>query len=106
VPPQAPASHVVCASVLGRLLSFPIAELKAMFGGGRGLQLMDLDARDALAGAAAYTRSVKIEGLGRGDKPREEILDAQMLKAVKGTRGSKGKVSDLGFKPSAISRVE
>jgi topoisomerase-4 subunit A len=106
VPPEAPATHVVCVSAMGRLLSFPIAELKAMFGGGRGLQLMELDARDSLAGAAAYTRSVKIEGQGRGDKPREEILDAQVLKAVKGSRGSKGKVNDLGFKPSAVSRVE
>jgi topoisomerase-4 subunit A len=88
------------------LLSFPITELKAMFGGGRGLQLMDLDARDSLAGAAAYTLSVRIDGVGRGDKPRDEILDAKALKAVRTSRGSKGKVIDLGFKPNAVSRVE
>jgi hypothetical protein len=44
--------------------------------------------------------------VGRGDKPRDEILDAKALKAVRTSRGSKGKVIDLGFKPNAVSRVE
>ena len=47
--------------------------------GGRGLMLIDLDAKDTLAGAAAYTRSVKIEGIGRGGKAREETLEIRSL---------------------------
>ena len=45
-------------------LTFDIGELKAMEKGGRGLMLMDLEAKDSLAGAAAYTRSISILGVG------------------------------------------
>ncbi len=75
VPPQAPATHVACASTGGRILTFEISELKPMSNGGRGLMLIDLDAKDTLAGAAAYTRSVKISGIGRGGKERDETLE-------------------------------
>jgi topoisomerase IV subunit A len=106
VPPQAPATHVCCASANKRVLSFEISELKAMPNGGRGLMLMDLEPKDELAGAAAYTRSVRITGLGRGDKEREEVLEIRSLNNAKGARGRKGKQADLGFKPLAVVRVE
>ncbi|HEY3047181.1 MAG TPA: DNA topoisomerase IV subunit A, partial [Polaromonas sp.] len=64
--PLNPATHVACASTGGRILTFEITELKLQAAGGRGLLLLDLEAKDTLAGAAAYTRSVKIEGIGRG----------------------------------------
>ena len=63
-------------------------------------------AREELAGAAAYTRSVRITGLGRGDKDREEVLEVRSLNNAKGARGRKGKVADLGFKPLSVARVE
>ncbi|MFN4004002.1 MAG: DNA topoisomerase IV subunit A [Hylemonella sp.] len=101
-----PATDVVCASSGGRILSFGIAELKPMPNGGRGLMLIDLDPKDTLAGAAAYTRSVRIEGLGRGGKPREEVLDLRALNNARAARGRKGKRADLGFKPTAVIRLE
>jgi topoisomerase IV subunit A len=100
------ATHVACASVGGRILTFEISELKAMNNGGRGLMLMDLDAKDSLAGAAAYTRSVKIEGIGRGGKEREEVLEIRSLNNARAARARKGKAADLGFKPSSVRRVE
>jgi topoisomerase IV subunit A len=106
VPPQAPATHVCCASTGKRILTFDIAELKPMANGGRGLMLMDLEPKEELAGAAAYTRSVRITGLGRGDKEREEVLEVRSLNNAKGGRGRKGKVADLGFKPLTVARVE
>jgi topoisomerase-4 subunit A len=106
VPPQAPATHVACASSGGRILTFEIGELKAMSHGGRGLMLIDLDAKDTLAGAAAYTRSVRIAGIGRGGKERDETLEIRSLNNAKGGRGRKGKAADLGFKPTSIERVE
>ncbi|MES2940084.1 MAG: DNA topoisomerase IV subunit A [Pseudomonadota bacterium] len=106
VPPQAPATHVCCASTNGRILTFEITELKAMGNGGRGLMLVDLDPKDTLAGAAAYTRSVKISGVGRGGKEREETLEIRSLNNAKAGRGRKGKAADLGFKPVTIERVE
>jgi topoisomerase-4 subunit A len=104
--PVAPATHVACASTLGRILTFEISELKSMATGGRGLMLLDLEPKDTLAGAAAYTRSVRIEGIGRGGKERDETLEIRSLNNARAARGRKGKAADLGFKPNGISRVE
>jgi topoisomerase IV subunit A len=104
--PLAAATQVACASTNGRILTFEIGELKTQGAGGRGLVLIDLDAKDTLAGAAAYTRSVKIEGIGRGGKPREETLEIRSLNNARGARARKGKAADLGFKPTGICRVE
>ena len=100
------ATHVACASTGGRILTFEITELKAMANGGRGLMLIDLEGKDTLAGAAAYTRSIKIEGIGRGGKEREETLEIRSLNNARAARARKGKVADLGFKPVRVSRVE
>ena len=100
------ATHVACASTGGRILTFEISELKLMEKGGRGLMLLDLEAKDTLAGAAAYTRSVKLTGIGRGGKDREETLEIRSLNNARAARARKGKAADLGFKPTQISRVE
>ncbi|TAL65548.1 MAG: DNA topoisomerase IV subunit A [Burkholderiaceae bacterium] len=102
----APATHVACASTGGRILTFEIGELKTMEKGGRGLMLIDLEPKDALAGAAAYTRSVRIEGLGRGGKERAETLEIRSLNHARAARARKGRAADLGFKPASIRRVE
>jgi len=103
--PLPPATHVACASTGGRILSFGIGELNAMANGGRGLKLIDLEALDTLAGAAAYTRSVRIDGLGRGGKPRDETLEIRSLNNAMAGRARKGRAADLGFKPNGIVRV-
>lgn len=104
--PLVPATHVCCASTGGRILTFEISELKQMDKGGRGLMLIDLEPKDTLAGAAAYTRSVKIEGIGRGGKERDETLEIRSLNNARAARGRKGKAADLGFKPGRVTRVE
>ncbi len=106
VAPAAPATHVACASTGGRILTFEISELKPMANGGRGLMLIDLEAKDTLAGAAAYIRSVKISGMGRSGKAREETLEIRSLNNARAARGRKGKAADLGFKPALVERVE
>ena len=104
--PLLPATHVACASTGGRILTFEISELKSLNNGGRGLMLIDLEAKDTLAGAAAYTRSVRIEGVGRGGKERDETLEIRSLNNARALRGRKGKVADLGFKPTRVTRLE
>jgi topoisomerase-4 subunit A len=99
------ATHVACASTGGRILTFEISELKTMANGGRGLMLIDLDDKDTLAGAAAYTRSVRLDGLGRGAKARDETLEIRSLNNARAARARKGKLADLGFKPTSIVRV-
>ena len=101
-----PATHVACASTGGRILTFEMGELNTMEKGGRGLKLLDLEGKDTLAGAAAYTRSVRIEGMGRGGKEREETLEIRILNNARAPRARKGKTADLGFKPTGIARVE
>jgi topoisomerase IV subunit A len=105
-PKSVVATHVACASTDGRILTFEISELKAMTGGGRGLMLIDLDKKDTLAGAAAYSRSIKIFGIGRGGKEREEQLEIRSLNNARAARARKGKAADLGFKPTGVIRVE
>jgi topoisomerase-4 subunit A len=105
-PLVAPATHVACASVGGRILTFEITELKIQANGGRGLMLIDLEAKDTLAGAAAYTRSIRIAGIGRGGKEREETLEIRSLNNARAARARKGKAADLGFKPNSVTRVE
>ena len=100
------ATHVACASTGGRILTFEIGELKTMAKGGRGLLLIDLEPRDSLAGAAAYCRSVRIEGIGRAGKEREETLEIRSLNNARAARARKGKAADLGFRPVTVVRVE
>lgn len=104
--PLPAATHVACASTGGRILTFEISELKLMEKGGRGLLLIDLEPKDTLAGAVAYTRSIRIAGMGRGAKPREETLEIRSLNNARTVRARKGKAADLGFKPSDVFRVE
>jgi len=100
------ASHVVCASTGGRILTFELSELKTMANGGRGLMLLDLQDQDTLAGAVAYTRSIRIDGIGRGGKARDETLEIRSLNNAHGFRARKGKLADLGFKPVSMTRLE
>ena len=74
--------------------------------GGRGPPLGDVEPKASLAGAAAYTRSVRLLGVGRGGKPREEQLEIRSLNNARAARGRKGRAADLGFKPHTIVRVE
>ena len=104
--PVPEATHIASASAGGRLLTFPIGELRTMPNGGRGLMLMSLEDKDVLIGAAAYTRSIRVQGTGRGGKPREETLEIRSLNNAAAARGRKGKAADWGFKPQRIGRIE
>ncbi len=98
-------THVACVSVVGRILTFELADLKSMPNGGRGLMLLSLEEGDTLAGAAVYNRSVCITGVGRGGKEREEVLEIRSLNNAKGVRGRKGKETHFGFKPQGVKKA-
>ncbi|MBT9503736.1 MAG: DNA topoisomerase IV subunit A [Burkholderiaceae bacterium] len=84
-------SQLACLSLNGRLLVFPLDELKHQPKGGRGLTLMDLEAKDALVSVAAFGQALQVLGTGRGGKPKEEILKNTALAAHVGKRARKGK---------------
>ncbi|MCW5663352.1 MAG: DNA topoisomerase IV subunit A [Piscinibacter sp.] len=86
------ASQVACLSLAGRLLTFGLDELKLQPNGGRGLTLMDLDAKDALVSVAVFAQGLQVLGKAlRGDKPREETLRGAALAGYAGKRARKGK---------------
>ncbi len=83
--------QLACLSLAGRLLVYPLDELKHQPKGGRGLTLMDLDAKDALVSVAAFTQGLVVHGSGRGGRLKEETLKGAALAAYLGKRARKGK---------------
>ncbi len=84
--------QLACLSASGRLLVFALDELKHQPKGGRGLTLMDLDAKDALASVAAFSQALRVIGSGRGGKAKEEVLKGTALAEHVGRRARKGKL--------------
>ncbi|MCH7345797.1 DNA topoisomerase IV subunit A [Pelomonas sp. CA6] len=85
------ALQLGCLSLNGRLLSFPLDELKHQPKGGRGLTLMDLEPKDALVSVAAFGQQLLVQGSGRGGKAKEELLKGAALASYAGKRARKGK---------------
>ena len=102
---RADAASVACLSQSGRLLVFGLDEIKHQPKGGRGITLMEVDAKDPLVSVAAYARSLKVSGAGRGGKPKDEEMSRTALGAYAGKRARKGKALDLGFKPQRVEAV-
>ena len=98
--------QVACLSLAGRLLVFRLDELKLQPNGGRGLTLIDLDAKDALVSVAACGAGLRLLGSGRGGKPKDEVLRASMLASYVGKRARKGRVQDVMQKAVRVLRVD
>ena len=89
----APAHHqVACLSGDGRLLVFALSDLKLQPKGGRGLTLMDVDAKAPLVSVATLTESVMVQGSGRGGKPKDELIKGVALANYQGKRARKGRL--------------
>jgi topoisomerase-4 subunit A len=88
------ASRVACLTLEGRLLVFALDELKLQAKGGRGLTLIDLDAKDALVSACAFGDALRVLGSGRGGKPKDEVLRPAALEPYAGRRARKGRRQD------------
>jgi topoisomerase-4 subunit A len=87
------AAQLACLSAGGRLLVFPLDEIKQQPKGGRGLTLMDLDGpQDALLSVAVFDTALMVQGSGRGGKPKEELLRGAALAAYVGKRARKGRM--------------
>jgi len=83
--------QLACLSRAGRLLVYPASELKHQPKGGRGLTLIDLEAKDALASVAAFTGALAVQGHGRGGRAKQEVLKGAALAAYAGRRARRGK---------------
>ena len=89
---NAPALQLACLSATGRLLTYAVDELNHQPKGGRGLTLMDLEAKDTLLSVAAFVQTLLVLGSGRGGKAKEELLRGANLAAFAGKRAKKGRL--------------
>ena len=87
----------------GRLLVFGLDELKLQANGGRGLTLIDLEAKDALVSVAAFAQALLVQGTGRSAKAKDETLKGAALAPYLGKRARKGKA--LGIPAMKAARV-
>jgi len=94
LPPVALAAahtQVGCLAMDGRLLMFPLDEVKLQHAGGRGLTLMDVDAKSPLVSVASFATALRVVGQGRGGKAKEEDLRAAAVATYTGKRARKGR---------------
>ena len=97
------AGQVACLSSAGRLLVFPLDEMKTLSGGGRGVTLMMLDDNETLVQALAIASAgVVLIGTGRGGKPVEQILAGAALTPHVGKRARRGRAPDTRTKIGAL----
>jgi topoisomerase-4 subunit A len=86
-----PSAHarVACLSMSGRLLVFPLSDLKRQANGGRGLTLIDVDAKDPLVSVTTCADALVVHGINRG-KDKDETLRGDTLAHHEGKRARKG----------------
>ena len=99
------SAQVACLSLSRRLLVFGVDELKLQPKGGRGLTLIDLEARDKLVSIAAFGHALQLLGSGRGGKARDETLKATALTTYRGKRARKGKALDVTMTVTCVMGV-
>ncbi len=96
------AARVACLTLAGRLLVFGLDELKLQGNGGRGLTLVDLEAKDALVSVAVFADALRVLGTGRGGKAREDVLRGAGLEPYVGRRARKGRRQDAMTKAMRV----
>ena len=88
----AAAHHqVACLAMDGRLLVFALSELKLQNNGGKGLTLMDVDAKVPLVSVASCADTLLVQGSGRGGKAKDELLKTAALASYLDKRARKGR---------------
>jgi topoisomerase-4 subunit A len=87
----------------GRLLLFPLADLREM-AKGKGLMLIDLIKTDQVVGVAVIgSQALEIEGSGRGGKPVRQTLDVRAQAEFRGARARRGQEISFRIKPMGLS---
>ena len=104
LPPALVAGNTVAVLTQGgRLLLFPLAELKEM-AKGRGLMLIDLIKSDEVVGVAVTGgQALLIGGSGRGGKPVAQSLDARAQAGFRGARARRGQEIPFRLKPDSLA---
>ena len=97
---------LACLSEEGRLLIYGLDEVRQLPGGGKGVTLMDLNIGERLLAAKPISaEGVLVTGIGRGNKPREEVVKKNHLQYHLGHRARKGKALDVRWKVKALEEL-
>ena len=94
----AEATEVAALSAEGRLLVFPLEEVKELPSGGRGVMAMKLHEGEAMLGLRPVQASMGIAAVGRGDKRITIAIDAKSIAHYRGARARTGRVLQPYFK--------
>ena len=97
-PLPAEATEVAALSAEGRLLVFPLAEVKELPSGGRGVMAMKLHDGEAMLGLRPFADPIRIAAVGRGDKRITISIDAKNVEHYRGARARTGRVLQPYFK--------
>lgn len=101
-----PCTQLACLSEQGRVLLFPLSELKTLSAGGRGTMLQSLqDGEQLLFALPTGAKGVLVSGIGRGNKPQEINLSNSALQAHLGKRGGKGKAMETKMKAEKLQAL-
>ena len=83
----------------GRVLAYPVSEVKTLHKGGRGVTLMGLEKKEKLRQViVAADAGLVVTGTGRMAKPQSRTMSTREIAANTGTRGRKGKQLDPRWK--------
>ena len=83
----------------GRVLAYPVSEVKTLHKGGRGVTLMGLEKKETLRQViVAADSGLVVTGTGRMAKPQSRTMSTREIAANTGTRGRKGKQLDPRWK--------
>ncbi len=99
----ADGSLVVALGSKGKLLSFPISEMKEL-SSGKGIIILGLNAGETLISTAVLPEgsSLRIMGIGRGSKTSQAVLKWEELQPFVSHRARKGMFAPVKFKPETI----
>ena len=100
----AAGAELACLSSAGRLLVFPLTEVRFVASGGKGVAFMLLDAGEEMISAAVVDdRGCILSGTGRGGKPREAQLSRRVFAQHLMHRARRGRALEISWKAEVVT---
>ncbi len=99
----ASGSLIVALGSNGKLLLFPLSEMKVL-SGGKGVIILGLNEDETLIATAVLPEgsSLLISGTGKGGRPSQAILEWEELQPFVSHRARKGMLTPVKFKPEKM----
>jgi topoisomerase-4 subunit A len=90
--------EIAALSSEGRLLVFPLEEVKELPSGGRGVMAIKLHEGETMLGALPVTGAIPVALIGRGDKRNVVAIEPKRLDHYRGSRARSGRKLEPYFK--------